>query len=220
MFVSLGDQIVALLLFSAISGCTPGPNNVMLLASGVNFGFRRTIPHIVGVSIGSPLMVASVALGVGSLFRAEPRLRDLIEVAGVLYLSWLAWRIAATPVAPTIGGGARSGGVGRPMGFWTAVGFQWLNVKAWVVAISAVSVYVPESWSAIAGAGLLFSVMFVTAALATVMWAGFGSLLARFLQDPIRRRLFNLIMAILLMLSLWPAFADIAGWIGLAGGRG
>mgnify|MGYP000939952734 CR=1 FL=1 len=219
MSPGFADQLLALVLFSLASAVTPGPNNVMLLASGVNYGFRRTVPHMLGVAIGSPAMVACVALGLGSAFRAEPRLHAAIEVIGVVYLLWLAWRIAAAPVGGEIdvSGGRAGTTVGRPLGFMAAVGFQWVNVKAWIVAISASSIYVPQDWSAAAGAALIFGVMLVTASIAVVQWTAFGTLVARFLRQPARRRVFNLTMAALLIASLWPAFVDIAGWI--AAGR-
>ncbi|TBW38464.1 LysE family translocator [Siculibacillus lacustris] len=221
--MSAADPFVALFLFSLISACTPGPNNVMLLASGVNFGFRRTVPHMAGVSIGFPVMMAAVALGLGSAFRAEPRIHDVIEVIGVVYLLWLAWKIAAAPVGVEIGPSAPDAADGRPrssarpMSFLAAVAFQWVNVKAWIIAISAVSVYVPESYTAIGGAALLFGVTLITGVISTVQWAAFGSLVARFLREPMRLRIFNVTMAALLIVSLWPAAVDIAGWFGIRG---
>jgi threonine/homoserine/homoserine lactone efflux protein len=215
MSPGFADQLIALVLFALASSVTPGPNNVMLLASGVNYGFRRTVPHMLGVALGSPAMVACVTLGLGSVFRAEPRLHDAIEVVGVVYLLWLAWRIGAAPVDVAVDASAgRGGSVGRPLGFLAAVGFQWVNVKAWIVAISATSIYVPQGWSAPAGAALIFAVMLVTASIAVVQWTAFGTLVARFLRRPRRRRIFNLTMAGLLVASLWPAFVDIAGWFG------
>ena len=205
------DQLIALFLFALIAATTPGPNNVMLLTSGVNFGFRRTIPHMTGVSLGFPVMAAAVALGLGSVFQRLPWLHDVIEAIGVVYLLWLSAKIAFEPVDRGIDEGAK--GTARPMSFVAAVAFQWVNVKAWIMAISGVSVYVPDGLSAPAGAAVLFAVFLTTAVLSTVQWTLFGTLIARFLHDPLRLRIFNVTMALLLVASLWPAFVDLARWI-------
>lgn len=210
------DQTIALVVFAVISFFTPGPNNVMLLASGVNFGFRRTLPHIAGVSLGYPAMTALVALGLGGVFKAVPWLHMAIEVAGVVYLLWLAAKIAFQPVDRGVDPGAGAARA-KPFGFFQAAAFQWVNVKGWVMVISAVSVYVPDGLGAIGGAALLFGVFLLTGIGSTTAWAGLGTVIARFLRDPLRLRLFNLTMGLLLVVSLWPAFGDIAGWIASRG---
>ncbi len=207
------DQFWALVVFSVISFFTPGPNNVMLLTSGVNHGFRRTIPHMAGVSLGYPAMTALVALGLGSVFRAEPRFHDAVEVVGVGYLLWLAWKIATAPVDRGIDDG-HVVTAARPFGFLQAAAFQWVNVKGWVMVVSAVSVYVPDGPSMIAGIALLFGVFLITGIGSTVTWAALGAMIARWFDDPVRLRAFNVAMGVLLVASLWPAFRDIAGWIG------
>lgn len=212
MSPAFGDQVIALVAFSVISAFTPGPNNVMLLASGVNFGFRRTIPHIVGVSFGYPVMAALVALGLGGIFRTLPWLHTAIEALGVVYLLWLAAKIALQPVERELreGDGERRA---KPFTFLQAAAFQWINAKGWVMAISAVTIYVPETLGPVGGAALLFGVNFVTAVGSTCAWAGLGTGIARWLDDPLRLRLFNVTMSLLLVASLWPAFVDLAGWI-------
>ncbi|NLH83087.1 MAG: LysE family translocator [Phyllobacteriaceae bacterium] len=214
MSSSVADQLIALLIFSVVGAFTPGPNNVMLLASGVNFGFRRTLPHMAGVALGHPLLAGFVALGLGETFRALPWLRTAIEAAGVVYLLWLAARIAFQPVARGIdpGPGARRA---KPFGFFQAMGFQWVNAKGWVVVISAVSVYVPEGFGSLAGAALLMTVFFVVAVFSTAAWTALGAGIARWLRDPLRLRLFNVTMALALVASLEPAFVDLlAAWRG------
>lgn len=210
MSAPFADQLFALFLFALISATTPGPNNVMLLTSGVNFGFRRTIPHMCGVSLGFPLMTASVALGLGSVFVRLPWLHDVVAAIGVVYLLWLALKIAMAPVGRGLETNLRAA---RPMTFFAAVAFQWVNVKAWVTAISGVSVYVPDGLSALTGSAVLFAVFLSTAVISVVQWTLFGTLIARFLHDPLRLRIFNLTMALLLVASLWPAFVDIGRWI-------
>lgn len=202
------DQSIALIVFSIVGAFTPGPNNVMLLASGVNFGFRRTLPHMAGVTIGHPVLAVVVAIGLGETFRALPWLRIAIEAAGVVYLLWLAGKIAFQPVARGVepGPGARRA---KPFGFFQAAGFQWVNAKAWVMVISAVSVYVPEGMGTAGGAALLAVVFLLTDACSTACWAAMGVGIARWLRDPLRLRLFNVTMALLLVASLEPAFVDL-----------
>lgn len=203
------DQTIALVVFTVISSMTPGPNNLMLLASGVNFGFRRTIPHIAGVVVGFPAMTALVALGLGGVFRAAPRLHDAIEAVGVVYLLWLSYRIAVQPV--TRGVEVRTKGpAAKPFGFFPAVAFQWVNAKGWVTAISAVSVYVPDGYGAVRGAAFLVAVFLPISIVSTCAWTGLGASIAHLLHEPRRLRLFNFTMAALLVASLWPAFVDLA----------
>src|SRR5271170_3761085 len=129
------DVLYALILFCFVSGVTPGPNNMMLMSSGVNFGFRRTLPHLVGVVLGFSAMVALIGLGLDAIFARFPQLMPIMRWAGAAYLIWLAWRIANS--GPMREGGAR----GRPLGFFGAAAFQWVNPKAWFIAISALTAY-------------------------------------------------------------------------------
>lgn len=205
------DQMIALFVFAHIQAYTPGPNNVMLLASGVNHGFRRTLPHMMGVAVGLPVMTTAVALGLGFVFKSHPWLHGVIEIVGVAYLLWLAAKIALQPVDRGIGVVRTES---RPFGFWQAAAFQWVNVKGWIMVISGVSVYVPDGLGPVAGAGVLSGVYFVTAIGSAATWAAFGTLIARFLHVPARLRAFNLTMGALLVLSLWPAWVDFAHWIG------
>jgi len=183
--------------FAFVSSITPGPNNTMLLASGVNYGFRRTVPHIAGISLGCVVMLILVGLGLGEVFAAAPAMYGVLRYAGAAYLLWLAWRIARA--GPMTAG--REGG--RPMGFWQAAGFQWINPKAWMMVVGAVSTYAPRD-----GFARNLAVMAVLLALINVpsicIWAGFGSALRPFLSHPGRVRVFNLTMALLLVLSLLP----------------
>ena len=205
------DQLLALFVFAVIGAFTPGPNNVMLLASGVNFGFRRTGPHILGVAIGFPVMAAAVALGLGFVFRTQPWLHGAIEVVGVVYLLWLAAKIAFQPVENGI---EVTESASRPLSFLQAAAFQWVNAKGWIMVVSGVSVYVPTGLGPIAGASVLAAVFFTTGIGSASTWAAFGTLISRFLHEPRRLRLFNLTMGALLVLSLWPAWVDFVSWIG------
>jgi threonine/homoserine/homoserine lactone efflux protein len=206
------DQVTALFVFSLASGYTPGPNNVMLLASGVNHGFRRTVPHIAGVVIGFPTMAAAVALGLGALFRAHPSLHGVIEAVGVVYLLWLAARIGFQPVEGELETGAAPR---RPFSFLEAATFQVVNVKGWITAISGASIYLPTGLTALQGTSLLFVVFFVNAVGSASTWAAFGTMIARLLGTARRRRIFNAVMASALVVSLWPAWVDL--WRALHG---
>lgn len=212
MSPAFAEQLFALIAFSLTSFFTPGPNNVMLLTSGVNHGFRRTVPHMAGVTLGFAGMTVVVALGLGSVFRAFPAIHDVVEVVGVAYLLWLAWKIAAAPTAQ----GIDTAGVAtaaKPFTFLQAAAFQWVNAKGWVMVVSVVSIWVPEGPEAMAWIALIFAVFVVVGVGSTVAWAALGSLIARWFDDPRRLRAFNVAMAVLLVASLWPAFRDIAGWL-------
>lgn len=206
MTAGFADQVTALFVFSLASGYTPGPNNVMLLASGVNHGFRRTVPHIAGVVVGFPTMAAAVALGLGALFRAQPGLHGAIEAVGVVYLLWLAARIGFQPVEGELESGAAPR---RPFSFLEAAAFQVVNVKGWITAISGASIYLPTGLTPLQGTSLIFVVFFVNAVGSASTWAAFGTMIARLLGTARRRRIFNAVMAIALVASLWPAWVDL-----------
>lgn len=199
------EMLLALTVYAAVASVTPGPNTLMLLASGVNFGFVRTIPHILGVVIGFAVMVTLVGLGLVGLFLGWPAARQILQAVSVVYLLWLAWRIANA--APPEG----SQRPARPFGFLLAAGFQWVNPKAWVMAVGAIALYAPgqDMASVILVAAVFTAVNIPSAAL----WTGMGGALRTWLESPARRRLFNRTMAFLLVLSLYPVLTG-----GLAGG--
>ncbi|KPQ07632.1 MAG: putative threonine efflux protein [Rhodobacteraceae bacterium HLUCCA12] len=191
------DLFLALAAFAFVSSITPGPNNLMLLASGVNFGFRRTIPHMLGIGIGFTAMVALVGLGLAGIFTAWPPARPALKIAATAYMLWLAWKIAhaAPPEA------AHSASA-RPLTFVQAAAFQWVNPKAWTMALGAVALYAPGQEL---GAVLWVAGVFGLVNLPCVSsWTVLGLALRRVLADPPRRRLFNRGMALLLVASLYP----------------
>lgn len=195
------DLFLALTAFAFVSSITPGPNNLMLLASGVNFGFQRTLPHMLGIGIGFTVMVALVGLGLAGLFTAWPPARAVLGVVSVAYLLWLAWRIANA--APP-DGATRSA---RPFGFWQAAGFQWVNPKAWTMALTAVTLYAPgQDTAAVLAVAAVFGLVNLPC---VSSWAALGMALRRALDDPAHRRLFNRGMALLLVASLWPVLAPL-----------
>ncbi len=196
------ELFTGLLLFAFVASATPGPNNMMLMASGVNFGFRRSLPHMAGVTIGFGVMIVLAGLGAGQVFGRWPWLYSVLKVASVGYLLWLAWKIAnsgvLTPADDT---------QARPMTFLEAAAFQWVNPKGWTSALSAISAYtVPDQYLATM---LLVAAAFVGwSPLVVIVWTAFGVRLKALLSYPARVRTFNILMALVLVASLWPAVAE------------
>lgn len=188
--------LAALLGFALVTTTTPGPNNLMLMASGANFGFRRTVPHMIGIVGGLTVLTLMAGIGLMALFDAFPLLRNVLEVISIGYLLWLAWKVAtAAPLKDTAAGG-------QPMTFWQAAAFQWVNPKAWAMGLSAITLYAPDR--------SLLSIMLVAAAFALVcfpaisIWAWLGTVVRQWLSSARRRRAFNIAMAALLVASLYP----------------
>jgi threonine/homoserine/homoserine lactone efflux protein len=194
------DQWLAFCAFAAISSITPGPNNMMILASGLNHGLVRSLPHLAGIVLGFAFMVLGVGLGLHAVFTTVPVLQTVLKYAGAAYLLWLAWRLArAQPMATESGGASTS----RPMTFLGAAAFQWINPKGWVMAVSAVTTYLPASFG-LADAAALAVVFGLVGGPCVAAWAVFGVGMRRVLQNPRSVRVFNLVAAGLLVLSLYP----------------
>ena len=193
------DTLFSLLAFAFVTSVTPGPNNFMLLASGVNFGFRRTVPHMVGIAVGFWGLLLAVGLGLGALLAAMPNLALALKAAGGAYLLYLAWKIASSDTS----GPRETAGTARPMSIAAAASFQWVNPKAWVMALTAMSLYTDPAkpWLSV----LLVASAFALTNFPTIsVWAGFGVALRGFLSDPVRRRRFNIAMGLLLAATLVP----------------
>lgn len=189
------STLLALSAFALVSSITPGPNNLMLMASGANFGLRRTVPHALGVGVGFTVMIALVGIGLMRLFDMWPVLNTALKVVSVAYLLWLAWKMA-NAAAPENGAAANA----RPMTFLQAVLFQWVNPKAWTMALSAIALYAPDR-SLIAV--LLIALVFGIVNLPSVsLWAVMGQGLQGWLSNAARLRAFNWTMAGLLVASL------------------
>lgn len=182
---------ISLLFFSVAAAFTPGPNNIMLTASGANFGFRRTIPHMLGVTGGFTLLLLSVAFGLGVLFTTYPLLQTILKVCGSTYLFYFAWRIATSRRSGSGGDSA------RPFTFLQASGFQFVNPKAWMMAISALAAFTlsGEGYTGSAFTVMLVFVVVTVAAVAT--WSAFGTVIGRLLKSDRAFRVFNISMAIL-----------------------
>jgi len=190
------EQLLALAAFAFVTSITPGPNNLMLMASGANFGVRRTVPHMLGVALGFVFMTVLVGAGLAQAFVAVPQLYTALKVVSVAYLLFLSWKIAT---APPPGKASRAG---RPMTFLAAAAFQWVNPKAWAMALTAVSVYTPSQTKA----GILaVAIVFGIVNLPSVgTWAVLGQGMRRVLTNPVRTKAFNVLMAVLLVASLYP----------------
>lgn len=193
------ELLSGLALFSFVSSITPGPNNLMLMASGANFGLRRTLPHMLGVGLGFTAMVVLVGLGLVGLFDAYPVTYEVLKVASLVYLLFLAWKIA-TAARPR--GDDTAGEPGTPMTFVQAVLFQWVNPKAWTMALTALSVYAPSQ--GVAAVVLVAAVFGLVNLPCITAWTLLGLQLQRLLTSQRRLVAFNLSMALLLVLSLYP----------------
>lgn len=191
-----------LALFALVSSITPGPNNVMLASSGLNFGFRRSMPHLLGVNLGFTLMIFLVGIGLGSVFQQVPELYTVLKYAGAAYLLYLAWKIANSGSMED--GDAR----GKPFTFLQAAAFQWVNPKAWVMAVGVVATYTPQN-------GFFANLVIATLVCGIVnlpsigVWVTFGTALRRVLHKPWAVRAFNVSMALLLVASLYPVALEM-----------
>jgi len=192
------DILIALIGFAFASSITPGPNNLMLMASGANYGLPRTVPHMLGISLGHAFMVTMVGIVLLQVFVTYPDVNIVLKVFSAIYMSWLAWKIAnaVPPQASEV--------TGKPFTFLQAAAFQWVNPKAWFMAITAISAYAPQDRGVIIGS-LMVALVFATVNLPSVtLWALTGVQLRRWLGTAKRLRRFNATMATLLLMSLYP----------------
>ena len=196
------ELLAALAAFAFISLITPGPNNLMLLASGMNYGWLRTIPHMLGIGIGFPVMIALVGLGIMQVFDLVPASYTVLKVLCAAYLCYLAWKIAtAAPVQSDDSEGGTT-----PLTFFQAAAFQWVNPKAWAMGVTAISVYTPpdRSLTTVIVASLTFALIGI---FSLNCWTLLGQQLRRLLQAPVARRVFNVGCALILVASLYPMIA-------------
>lgn len=195
----MGEMLGPLVLFSVAMTLTPGPNVVLVTASAANFGFRRTVPQMLGITFGFGSMVVATGLGLAGLVHAEPRLHLAVKYAGALYLLYLAWRIARADAASA---SARV----KPIGFLEATLFTWMNPKAWISALGAVAAYSTVGDDVLWQTSVIAGVLAAACLASVAIWAGFGSAIGRYLAAPRMRKAFNWSMAGLLVLSLIPVF--------------
>ncbi len=197
------ETLIAIFVLAAATVWTPGPNNALLASSGARFGFRATLPHAMGVALGFPLMCFAMALGLGGVFLATPLLGEALRWIGAALLLWIAWK---TFNAKPPGEGATNA---RPWTFLEATAFQWVNPKAWIMAISMISQFVTGR-APLVEAAVVSGVYAVVGLTSANGWAGFGAALQRFLRTPLRLRLFNGVMAGLIVMTVFGLlFADL-----------
>jgi threonine/homoserine/homoserine lactone efflux protein len=192
-------MILSIFSFALASTMTPGPNNIMLLSSGLTFGYKRTLPHALGINFGFPVMVVCVGLGVGKLFEVFPFLYGILKVVGIIYMLWMAWHIANTKGSPNTGNKND-----KPFTFLQAALFQWINPKAWVMAITSTAAFITDHQIASIQVMIISSIYFLCAILSTNSWALGGVMLKRFIQNDRWVQIFNIMMAILIVGSILP----------------
>jgi threonine/homoserine/homoserine lactone efflux protein len=187
--------LLALMGFAFVTSITPGPNNLMLMTSGANFGFRRTLPHLAGVTGGFVFMAVLMGLGLSRLFDLWPPLKLVLKGGSLVYMLWLAWKIAQSPPPGSVE-------EARPMTFLQACAFQWVNPKAWAMAITAMTAYVAVP--GVVGVVLVAAVFGAVNLPSCCCWVVLGREMRRVLTNPARFRAFNWGMAGLLVATLWP----------------
>lgn len=190
------ELLSALTAFAFVSSITPGPNNLMLMNSGTNFGFVKTVPHLLGVALGFTFMVVLVGLGIMQIFDTFPQSYQVLKVISIGYLLYLAWKIATTTSDNELGE------KGTPITFIQAALFQWVNPKAWTMALTAITVYAPsKDVSAVLVVALIFGLVNLPC---VCSWIALGQKIKLFLRNNRSQQIFNISMAILLVASIYP----------------
>ncbi len=197
------EIFIAVLFFAFSTTITPGPNNVMIMSSGVNYGVRASMPHFLGICLGFPVMVLLVGFGFGVIFEKFPNLHQLIKVAGVVYLLWLAWHIASAEPK------AIQKGEKKPFTFWQAALFQWVNAKAWMMASGAVAAYTTVQGNPVVEVVAITLAFLLMAFPCVGVWLLFGSLLRKVLSNSIFQRVFNITMGLILVASIVPVLQEL-----------
>lgn len=185
-------ELAPVVSYLFVMSITPGPNNLMLTASGVNFGFGRTLPHMLGIVVGLSIQTYLTALGLGVLFTEVPIVRDGLKVVGVAYLVWMSWKIVGAQVANASEGA-------RPMRAYEATVFQFVNPKAWIMTTTLSTLFLPVDVRAVFGGAYLAAIPVLVHFPCIAVWALFGSGLKRVLVAPKIRRTFNAAMCVLLL---------------------
>ncbi|MCP3688739.1 MAG: LysE family translocator [Gammaproteobacteria bacterium] len=197
------ELILSIAAFAFTATITPGPNNIMIMASGVNFGMLRSLPHLMGICFGFAIMVVLIGMGFGMVFHKLPILYEIIKIVGILYLLYLAWRIAKA--------GSQSGEQTRrkPFTFIQSALFQWLNPKAWIMGSSAIAAYTRVDEDIFLQVLLIAFIFLLVAFPSTGSWLVFGRTIQRFLQKPVHQNVFNISMALLLVATVIPAVLEL-----------
>ncbi|MGP1831975.1 LysE family translocator [Shewanella frigidimarina] len=192
------ELVFAIALFAFSAGITPGPNNIMLMTSCVNFGIKRSIPHLMGISLGFPTMILAVGLGLSAIFQAYPFIHIVIKVIGISYLLYLSWLIANSSNK------MEGKQVSKPFTFLQAAAFQWVNPKGWIMAVGAIATFTSVQQELNSQVITIASVFLCVAFPCAIVWLGFGVALKRLLKNERQQRIFNITMALLLVASIIP----------------
>lgn len=196
-------EYLAIIAFSVTACVTPGPNNAMIMASGLNYGIRRSMPHYLGIVLGFPTMVLAVGMGIAQLFELYPVMHLVLKIAGAAYLSYLAYKIATAPVSET------SVSEGKPFTFIQAAAFQWVNPKAWVLAVGATVTYTTLGEGYVLQVITIGLIFMIFGAPCIMLWLWGGASLKTLMRNPGTVRIFNISMALLLIGSLVPVFIEL-----------
>ncbi len=194
---------LSLLMLMTAGTVTPGPNNALLTASGMNFGYRRSLPHMLGVGLGLSTMIFLIALGLGAVYLKFPIISQILQIVAILVLLWLAYKIATAPVDKL----EKAQKEPKPWRFWQAFWFQWINPKAWLICIAVSGQYAGGEQPLMSALWILIAAMFASV-VSTNLWTGFGLAMARFLNTPMKRRVFNYVLAGLIVLSVFMLLGD------------
>jgi threonine/homoserine/homoserine lactone efflux protein len=189
------NELAALVVFAFVGSVSPGPNNAVLWASGIAFGFRRTLPHVVGTALGIGVLVVAVAVGVGAFLEAVLAAKVALKVIGSAYLLYLAFLVAGS-------GAVGRTAVSRPLGWWQAIAFQLVNPKAWVFAVAAVGAFLPPDLPWPIGVGVLVGILGAVVVCSSAIWAAGGVALGRVVEDERRRRVVSIVLAVLIVVSI------------------
>ena len=198
-------EYLAIALFAVSTCITPGPNNIMIMTSGLNYGIRRSLQHLLGIYIGFPLMILVIGLGISEIFNDYPMLHTALKLGGASYLIYLALRIASAPISKV--GENR----GKPLSFLQAAFFQWVNPKAWVLAVGATVTFTVLSDSYASQVLIIAAIFMIFGSPCTFLWLWFGVSLKTMIQKPLYVRAFNCGMGLLLIASLYPIFVELYG---------
>ena len=197
------ELVLPIFLFAFAAAITPGPNNIMIMASGLNFGTARSLPHLLGICIGFPVMIVLIGTGFGIVFQTYPFIHEVIKVVGIFYLVYLAWRIA------NAGNNSQTAKPGKPFTFLQSAFFQWVNPKAWIMASSAIAAYTSMGQDIFLEVLLIAFIFFLVAFPSAGSWLIFGASMQRFLRKPAYQNAFNVSMALLLIVSIIPVVIEM-----------
>jgi len=193
-------MIISIATFTISTVTTPGPNNIMLLSSGLTFGYKKTIPHMSGIIVGFPFMVVLVGLGMGVIFEKFPIILSILKIVGILYLFWMAFKIANNTNSYEVEEGQKS----EPFTFFQAAIFQWVNPKAWIMAITAISIFVTANENSYLQVITIAFIYLLSSIISTNSWAFGGVVLKKFIKNESSVKKLNIIMAVLLIASVLP----------------